>query len=131
MQTLMLHPDLSEQLLYQGLAVLKACKHSNACVFHVRCKSGRISEVVEDVVLEYLYDMVFVAKFFCKTGSWLDRITLTGGRLWVWSDGQQPEEPCHIVVCLDKNKGTVCFPEGRVISCPNNGLCFGLVFNNL
>lgn len=125
-----LSPDLTNTLLHQGLEVLKTAKHSGACVFDIQTSGYIVSSSLLDDIKDYLYDMVFVAKFFCKTGSWLDRITLCGGRLWVWTCQHQPKETCHIVVCLNKDKGIVCFPEGFV-KFSENSLCFGLVFNNL
>ena len=124
--------DLTNTLLCQGVEVLKAVKQSsakNASVFDIRT-SGHIVTTLDYEIREYLYDMVFVAKFFCKTGSWLDRFTLRGGRLWIWTCDQQPDEVCHIMIQLDKDKGVVYFPEKHV-ECPENSLCFGLVFNNL
>lgn len=130
-----LNNHLAHVLLEEGLQVLQALNNKvGPHVFHVRHSGYLVTESVHDKhIKDYLYDMLLVAKFYCKSGSWLDRITLCGGRLWVWDYTCLPAEQCHVVVYLDKNGGAILFPTigGRPPAADKHGICFGLVFNCL
>lgn len=135
-----LDPKLAQVLLEQGWEVLRALDMNMHAVEFPIQDSGRIvfdkALHLNEAVKCHLYDMTLVAKFYCKTGSWLDRLTLCGGTLWVWTQGQLPSTSCHIVVHLEttklETKGTIVFPaEGGQVTSPAGGLCFGIVFNNL
>ena len=135
-----LDPKLAHVLLEQGRKVLHCVNMKKQAVKFPIQDSGRLvfdkALGLNGAVKCYLYDMTLVAKFYCKTGSWLDRLTLCGGTLWVWTQGQLPLTSCDIVVHLETNKletkGTVVFPaDGKQVKSSADGLCFGIVFNNL
>jgi hypothetical protein len=137
MQTRSLGWDFSKVLLEECYQVVDALStKENAWMFEIQSGSGHIvwgskSQINSDVK-ENLYDLVYVAKYFCKSGTWLDRITLKGGRLWIWTSNVLPKECCDIVIWLKpQKKGVVVYPEKQHVRCSKNGLCFGLVFNDL
>lgn len=139
MQTQALDRDLSRVLLEeccQVVGTLGQIENNGVWMFKVEKASGHIvwrdkAHINRDIK-NCLYDLVYVAKFFCKSGTWLDRITLQGGRLWLWTGKELPKECCDIVIWFKpKRRGLVVFAEGRHVRCPENGLCFGLVFNDL
>lgn len=133
MQQHTLDSKLCQILLKEGFEILQ---EEGVNVFDLREGSGQLvvkkgSRHDSDDIKAYLYDLALVAKFYCRTGSWIDRITLSGGQLWLWTYYHLPAKPCHVVIQLDQEKGLLLFPEGKHVCSPVNGLCFGIMFHQL